>query len=32
MLTDVLPDPFLWFSHHQWGILLAGFLGHFSVG
>jgi len=32
MMTDFLPDPFLWFSHHQWGALLGGFLGAILSG
>lgn len=32
MMTDFLPDPFLWFSHHQWGALLSGFLGAILSG
>ncbi|MCX2746882.1 hypothetical protein OOZ51_03520 [Arthrobacter sp. MI7-26] len=26
MLTSQLPDPWLGFSHHQWGILLSGII------
>ncbi|GAA3310397.1 hypothetical protein GCM10017710_07000 [Arthrobacter ramosus] len=32
MLTELISDPFLWMSHHQWGDLLAGILGAISSG
>ncbi|KRE76663.1 hypothetical protein [Arthrobacter sp. Soil761] len=32
MLTNLLPDPFLWISHHQWGDLLSGILGAIFSG